>query len=79
MALHIAASMGHTRFVQLLLVAGVDATVVEQGVTALHSAAFQNKPDVVAVLLGAGADPDAAQSDGSTALLEASAAGHVAV
>ncbi|MDP9220065.1 MAG: ankyrin repeat domain-containing protein [Actinomycetota bacterium] len=70
-ALHLAAFFGQAAAAPALLGAGaaVDATSGNHmRVTPLHSAAAGRHPDVVAVLLAAGADPTARQNGGFTPL-----------
>lgn len=69
---------GHTASVERLLAGGANP---DKGSSAkpLPSAAIKDRRDVVAQLLAAGADPNIAEDDGSTALLKAAAVGHGAV
>jgi ankyrin repeat protein len=73
-ALHFAAFLGSAECVQLLVEAGADVGAVarnEMQVQPLHSAAAHHDLDACRVLLDAGADPNARQQGGYTALDEA--------
>lgn len=75
-ALHLAAFLGNARTVRLLLDAGADPCAVARNgmaVTPLHSAASSRKLDVTALLIAHGADLDAQQQGGFTALHAAAA------
>merc|ERR1711916_123 len=65
-ALMYAASQGYADIAQTLIDQGASANVVDEktGDTALHVAAYKEKPDVVAVLMAAGADPSLTNNDG---------------
>ena len=69
--LHLAAHYGHLGVVKLLLDRGAETEAVSHnaiGNTALAAAAFGNRFDVVRHLLARGADPDARNRAGKTAL-----------
>ena len=83
-ALILASLKGHTTSLKLLLEAGADteATSNEDGSTALIKAPIAgctNMVRAVELLLNAGADKDAINHIGSSALMNASIKGHVAV
>jgi hypothetical protein len=64
-----AATLGRPDLVERLLRAGADVGASHRnGWTALHSAAMCDDRETVAVLLAAGADPDAADDEGDTPL-----------
>lgn len=65
----VAVFLGHTDMVEMLLGEGADVTQRnrDQG-TALHSAAFVGRAEEAALLLRAGADPDAVDANGQTAM-----------
>ena len=65
-ALMYAASQGYADIAQTLIDQGASANVVDEktGDTALHVAAYKERPDVVAVLMAAGADPSLTNNDG---------------
>jgi len=70
-----AAAAGDVDLINQLLLAGVpvntcieDSDIGADGATALHVAAARGHPDVVQVLLGAGADVDGGSAQGCTAL-----------
>jgi uncharacterized protein len=71
-ALHLAAFFGQEDAAKLLLERGAEANVVSRNPTIvvmpLHSAAAGAHPGIVKLLLAAGADPNARQPDGFTAL-----------
>ncbi|MEZ5290015.1 MAG: ankyrin repeat domain-containing protein [Vicinamibacterales bacterium] len=78
-ALHWAAMKGDAELAQMLVYAGanVKATTRLGANTPLIVAARNGRPDVVKVLLEAGAEPDAATSTGTTPLMLAAASGSV--
>ena len=78
-ALHLAASFGSLDALEVLVDAGANLESQVNGARPLHLAAFKNENSIVERLLEAGADANAEQEDGSTALLEASAAGHALI
>eukprot|EP00961_Rhodomonas_salina_P241802 3266456-Rhodomonas_salina.1 len=73
----LAALLGKTKDVQLLLDAGCSPhiTTTRSAETALHKAAAEGHAEVLAVLLAANADPEAKNSRGDTALILASRKG----
>ena len=78
--LHRAAEMGHAEVVSYLMEMGADPQEeVEgeepEGWTGLHLAAFGDHPAVVECLIGAGAEVDAGDADGMTALVIATGRG----
>lgn len=80
--LHAACARGLLDQVRALLEAADERAVeaaAEDGTTPLHAAAAAGHAAVVALLLEAGADPQAAGRNGATALHVASAMGHLAV
>jgi ankyrin repeat protein len=76
-----AASRGDARAVSALLAKGADVNTAQgDGMTALHWAAMQGAPELTALLLRAGANPNPATRVGSyTPLLLAARQGHGAV
>ena len=67
-----AASVGDIRTIKRLLADGVsENSADEDGMTALHAAAFSGQEGTVRVLLEANADPDAQDVSGMTALMNA--------
>lgn len=85
-ALHLAAFFGHHYCAKLLLDERADPNTVSQnplGVTPLHAAVADKEEAVaealVALLLNAGADPNARQPDGFTPLHTAQQNGHTRV
>ncbi|PKK33326.1 ankyrin repeat domain 6 [Columba livia] len=70
--LHLAAHKGHLRVVQVLLKAGCDLDIQDDGdQTALHRAAVVGNTDVIATLIQEGCALDRQDKDGNTALHEA--------
>ncbi|NXI73750.1 ANKR6 protein, partial [Anseranas semipalmata] len=70
--LHLAAHKGHLHVVQILLKAGCDLDVQDDGdQTALHRAAVVGNTDVIATLIQEGCALDRQDKDGNTALHEA--------
>ncbi|XP_029800702.1 ankyrin repeat domain-containing protein 6 isoform X4 [Suricata suricatta] len=71
--LHLAANKGHLSVVQILLKAGCDLDVQDDGdQTALHRATVVGNTDVIAALIQEGCALDRQDKDGNTALHEAS-------
>lgn len=66
--LHLASRNGHRNVVIVLLAAGVSVNLRTAAGTALHEAALCGKDSVVRTLLDAGADLEATDADGRTAL-----------
>ncbi|XP_054018556.1 ankyrin repeat domain-containing protein 6 isoform X2 [Dryobates pubescens] len=70
--LHLAAHKGHLHVVQVLLKAGCDLDIQDDGEqTALHRAAVVGNTDVIATLIQDGCALDRQDKDGNTALHEA--------
>ncbi|NXL15417.1 ANKR6 protein, partial [Setophaga kirtlandii] len=70
--LHLAAYKGHLHVVQLLLKAGCDLDIQDDGdQTALHRAAVVGNTDIIATLIQEGCALDRQDKDGNTALHEA--------
>ncbi|NXC79797.1 ANKR6 protein, partial [Cercotrichas coryphoeus] len=70
--LHLAAYKGHLHVVQVLLKAGCDLDIQDDGdQTALHRAAVVGNTDVIATLIQEGCALDRQDKDGNTALHEA--------
>ncbi|XP_075058880.1 ankyrin repeat domain-containing protein 6 isoform X3 [Mixophyes fleayi] len=70
--LHLAANKGHLNVVQILLKAGCDLDIQDDGhQTALHRAAVVGNSDILAVLIQEGCALDRQDKDGNTALHEA--------
>jgi ankyrin repeat protein len=78
--LMLAAWKGAAACVKLLLASGGDAleldAVDQDGDTALHAAAYYNHPEIIQLLLQAGADPIIGDNNGRTPLDLARAEGH---
>uniref|UniRef100_A0A670I5Y0 Ankyrin repeat domain 6 n=1 Tax=Podarcis muralis TaxID=64176 RepID=A0A670I5Y0_PODMU len=71
--LHLAAYKGHLRVAQILLKAGCDVDLQDDGdQTALHRATVVGNTDVIAALIHEGCALDRQDKDGNTALHEAS-------
>ncbi|KAM7135648.1 ankyrin repeat domain-containing protein 6 isoform 2-T2 [Molossus nigricans] len=71
--LHLAANKGHLSVVQILLKAGCDLDVQDDGdQTALHRAAVVGNTEVISALIQEGCALDRQDKDGNTALHEAS-------
>ncbi|NXU63857.1 ANKR6 protein, partial [Horornis vulcanius] len=71
--LHLAAYKGHLHVVQVLLKAGCDLDIQDDGdQTALHRAAVVGNTDIIATLIQEGCALDRQDKDGNTALHEAS-------
>ena len=58
---------------------GVAADPEHAGVTALHLACLANQPDIVALLLREGHDPESMGANGATSLMLAASVGHLHV
>ncbi|XP_063009079.1 ankyrin repeat domain-containing protein 6 [Melospiza melodia melodia] len=70
--LHLAAYKGHLHVVQVLLKAGCDLNIQDDGdQTALHRAAVVGNTDIIAALIQEGCALDRQDKDGNTALHEA--------
>ncbi|NXT66906.1 ANKR6 protein, partial [Chaetops frenatus] len=70
--LHLAAHKGHLHVVQVLLKAGCDLDIQDDGdQTALHRAAVVGNADIIATLIQEGCALDRQDKDGNTALHEA--------
>ncbi|NWZ66903.1 ANKR6 protein, partial [Acrocephalus arundinaceus] len=70
--LHLAAYKGHLHIVQVLLKAGCDLDIQDDGdQTALHRAAVVGNTDIIATLIQEGCALDRQDKDGNTALHEA--------
>ncbi|NXB58011.1 ANKR6 protein, partial [Struthidea cinerea] len=70
--LHLAAHKGHLHVVQVLLKAGCDLDIQDDGdQTALHRAAVVGNTDIIATLIQEGCALDRQDKDGNTALHEA--------
>ncbi|XP_063773053.1 ankyrin repeat domain-containing protein 6 isoform X2 [Pseudophryne corroboree] len=70
--LHLAANKGHLNVVQILLKAGCELNIQDDGhQTALHRAAVVGNSDILAVLIQEGCALDRQDKDGNTALHEA--------
>ncbi|KAM4043143.1 ankyrin repeat domain-containing protein 6 isoform 2-T3 [Anomaloglossus baeobatrachus] len=70
--LHLAANKGHVNVVQILLKAGCDLNLQDDGQqTALHRAAVVGNSDILAMLIQEGCALDRQDKDGNTALHEA--------
>ncbi|NXA96462.1 ANKR6 protein, partial [Melanocharis versteri] len=70
--LHLAANKGHLHVVQVLLKAGCDLDIQDDGdQTALHRAAVVGNTDIIATLIQEGCALDRQDKDGNTALHEA--------
>ncbi|NWI47252.1 ANKR6 protein, partial [Picathartes gymnocephalus] len=70
--LHLAAHKGHLHVVQVLLKAGCDLDIQDDGdQTALHRAAVVGNTDIIATLIEEGCALDRQDKDGNTALHEA--------
>ncbi|NXR34840.1 ANKR6 protein, partial [Zosterops hypoxanthus] len=70
--LHLAAYKGHLHVVQILLKAGCDLDIQDDGdQTALHRAAVVGNTDIIATLIQEGCALDRQDKDGNTALHEA--------
>jgi ankyrin repeat protein len=73
-ALYAAGRGGHTEAMQCLLEAGANPIGLDRGGLLLSAAAGEGRGDAIAVLIEAGADPDAAGPDGRPALYAAARA-----
>lgn len=74
-ALMVAALQGHTEIVRLMLEHKVDPN--QPGWNALHYAAFENRADIAALLIAAGAQVNALAPNGQSALMLAAKRGHL--
>lgn len=79
MPIHSAARSGHLQIMESLVRANSDVTTVadQQGITALHIAAFRGDCDIIRFLLDAKADPSAATNTGRTPVHIAASRGHL--
>jgi uncharacterized protein len=80
--LGLAAFFGHRAIVEFLLERGADVSLAArnaQKVTAMHAGASRGGAEIVKMLLGAGADPNARQHGGYVPLHSAAANGDAAV
>jgi len=81
-ALHLASFFSHLELVELLVNEGADVNAVAQNaswVSPIHSAAAAQSPEIVEQLLAGGADPNAQQMGGWTALHSAAKHGDAAM
>lgn len=76
--LQVASALGHSSCVALLLAHGACADRACDGVTALHSASWQNHAEVVRLLIDARASIGASDASGTTALHLSAKFGHAA-
>jgi ankyrin repeat protein len=70
-ALHHAVRAGHVEVVKLLLQAKAEVNAVSSQGSALHLTVIRGFPELACILVGAGADPDAAAPNATTPLVEA--------
>jgi ankyrin repeat protein len=78
-ALHVAARLGHSGVVELLIARGADIEIKNNGSTALHLAAQQGHTQVVSILLDSGVGIESRDHHDSTALDSAAYEGHIHV
>ena len=79
-ALHVAASLGHTGFINALVLAGAAMDLRDHGgLTALHIVAMSDRVDAARALINGGADVDAKDDDGASPLHSATVCDSIGV